>query len=48
VFNVFNTHNYIGYITNANAADFGHRDVNNYDIGGYPPRTFKFTVGVSF
>lgn len=48
VFNVFNTANYVGYITNANSANFGKRDPNNYDIGGYPPRTFKFTVGLSF
>jgi len=49
VFNVFNTANYVGYIGNANnPATFGHRDPNNYDIGGYPPRTVKFTVGLSF
>ena len=48
VFNVFNTANYVGYITNANSANFGKRDPNNYDVGGYPPRTFKFTVGLSF
>ncbi|MBY8826645.1 TonB-dependent receptor [Hephaestia mangrovi] len=48
VFNVFNTHNYVGYISNPGSPDFGQRDPNNYDIGGYPPRTFKFTVGVSF
>ncbi|TPG39172.1 TonB-dependent receptor [Sphingomonas koreensis] len=48
VFNVFNTANYVGYISNANGADFGNRDPNNYDIGGYPPRTVKFTVGLSF
>jgi hypothetical protein len=48
VFNVFNTANYVGYISDGNSANFGKRDPNNYDIGGYPPRTVKFTVGLSF
>lgn len=48
VFNVFNTHNYVGYISSPSSPNFGKRDPNNYDIGGYPPRTFKFTVGLSF
>ena len=48
MFNVFNTANYVGYLSNADSANFGNRDPNNYDIGGYPPRTFKFTVGMSF
>ena len=48
VFNVFNTANYTGYVSNANSPNFGARDVNNFDTGGYPPRTVKFTVGMSF
>ncbi|TPG22789.1 TonB-dependent receptor [Sphingomonas koreensis] len=56
VFNIFNTHNYTSYEGNARGvlgnninnlpASFG--TVNGLSTGGYPPRTFKFTVGMSF
>ena len=48
VFNVFNTANYVGYLSNPGSPNFGDRDPGNYDTGGYPPRTVKFTVGLSF
>lgn len=48
VFNVFNTANFVDYIGAADSPNFGKHDPNSYNIGGYPPRTFKFTVGVSF
>lgn len=53
VFNVLNTKNFVNF--NGNARDnnpddangsFG--DVSNFGTGGNPPRTFKFSVGVSF
>lgn len=57
VFNVFNTANYTTYNGDARGAR-GVNNINNlpasfgtidgYSIGGYPPRTFKFTVGLSF
>jgi outer membrane receptor protein involved in Fe transport len=46
VFNVFNTANYANYNGDGNSATFG--DVSDLGIGGYPPRTFKFTAGFSF
>ncbi len=48
VFNVFNTANRTAYVGNANSPDFGLLQPNNYATGGYPPRTVKFTVGLSF
>jgi outer membrane receptor protein involved in Fe transport len=53
VFNVLNEKNYVNY--NGNANDNNPNDVNgsfgdisNFGTGGYPPRTFKFSVGFSF
>lgn len=54
VLNVFNTHNYVDFNTNPNDTTrvpnsptiFGER--TNFNIGGYPPRTFKFSVGFEF
>jgi hypothetical protein len=48
VFNVFNTKNFVDYDGNARGPDFGKRNINSYSIGGYAPRTVKFTVGLSF
>ena len=48
VFNVFNTRNYVDYISAPASADFGQHNPDSYSIGGYPPRTFKLTAGFSF
>lgn len=51
VFNVLNEANYNTYNGNANddnPADGDFGDISSFAIGGYPPRTFKFSVGFSF
>ena len=48
VLNVFDTSNYANnaFVTNGQNEDFAER--NNSNVGGNLPRTFKFSIGLSF
>lgn len=53
VLNVLNTANYESYNFNPNDnnpddGNGGFGDISNFNVGGNPPRTFKFSVGFEF